>query len=455
MIWVVGLAFVAVQLLIGAWASRSVRNESDFLVAGRRIGPGLLTFSLFATWFGAETCLGSSGAVYSEGLSGARADPLGYSGCLILLGLVLAKGLYSGGYLTLADLFRCKFGPGIEHLVVLLLVPSGLVWGAAQVRAFGQILAATTDLPVVPAVWVGALVSIAYTSWGGLLGDVVTDAVQGLLVMLGLALLGYFAWKNAPSDELIRAALSPARLSFVAPSESIWQAVDRALVPVLGSLVAQELVARVLAARSVAVAQKSAYFSAGLYLLVGCVPVGLGLVGPAYVSSLADPEQLLVVLAERFLGPVLSLVFAFALLAAILSTIDSILLSTSALVSHNLLVPLIQKRAPAHLERATLWSGRLVLGAAGLFCLAVALYADGIYSLVEAASALGTAGVLVATLAALFDPRPSARGAFAALVLGGAATPLFDVAGVSTPYLGSIATAIAGYLVGRQRKKYR
>ncbi|MCS6925295.1 MAG: hypothetical protein NZ578_05270 [Candidatus Binatia bacterium] len=69
------LGYVLVQLLIGLLVSRRVTTQADYLLAGRSLGPGLATFTLFATWFGAETCIGSAGAIYAEGLSGGSADP--------------------------------------------------------------------------------------------------------------------------------------------------------------------------------------------------------------------------------------------------------------------------------------------------------------------------------------------------------------------------------------------
>jgi SSS family solute:Na+ symporter len=55
-------AYMLIQLAIGVWVSRRIHTESDYLVAGRRLGYGLTTFSIFATWFGAETVVGSADA---------------------------------------------------------------------------------------------------------------------------------------------------------------------------------------------------------------------------------------------------------------------------------------------------------------------------------------------------------------------------------------------------------
>jgi Na+/proline symporter len=85
------VADVAAQLAIGLFVSRRIRSEADHLVAGRSFGPMLATFTSFATWFGAETCAGAAGAVYQEGWRGGRADPFGYTICLLILGLVFAS----------------------------------------------------------------------------------------------------------------------------------------------------------------------------------------------------------------------------------------------------------------------------------------------------------------------------------------------------------------------------
>ena len=63
-------------MLIGVLVSRSIRTEDDYLLAGRQLGPALATFSIFATWFGAETCVGSAGAVYADGPVGHPRRPL-------------------------------------------------------------------------------------------------------------------------------------------------------------------------------------------------------------------------------------------------------------------------------------------------------------------------------------------------------------------------------------------
>src|SRR5687767_12487863 len=68
------LGYIALQLVIGVVISRRIRTEDDYLLAGRKLGPVLTTFSVFATWFGAETCVGAAAEVYGNGLHLALSD---------------------------------------------------------------------------------------------------------------------------------------------------------------------------------------------------------------------------------------------------------------------------------------------------------------------------------------------------------------------------------------------
>ncbi|MCW9029463.1 MAG: sodium:solute symporter, partial [Kangiella sp.] len=86
--------FVLVQFAVGLWASRKPKNETDFLLAGRRLNPSLAVFTIFATWFGAETCIGAASSIYENGLSGGTADPFGFSLCLLFMGFVFARPLW-------------------------------------------------------------------------------------------------------------------------------------------------------------------------------------------------------------------------------------------------------------------------------------------------------------------------------------------------------------------------
>ncbi len=434
------LIYVVAQIAIGVWLSRRMKTESDYFLGGRNVGPALLTFSLFATWFGAETCLGSSGQVYAHGISGSRADPFGFTLCLVLMGLLLAARLRAGRYVTLADYFRERYGPLVEKAAVWVMIPSSLIWAAAQLRAFGQIISATTMWPVALTIVLSAVFVIFYTYLGGLLGDIYTDFLQGFMIIMGLVVLGGVVLGDWPQVKETLAGMDPARLSFIAPGESLLERLDRWMVPILGSLVTQELISRILAARTPSIARRASYFAAGLYFLVGVIPVFLGLVGPRLLPGLIDQEQFLVHLSSGLLPRLLFILFAGALISAILSTTDSILLAISALLTHNLVFPLFRVEK----EKARVRVARVGVAAAGVTACVIAITGGGIYDLVVTASAFGTAGVLVITLAGLHSRAGGERAALGALVTGLLATLLGQyVLGLPAPFLTAVLAAAA------------
>lgn len=437
-------AYIIIQLLIGVLVSRRIKSESDYLLAGRRLGLGLGTFTIFATWFGAETCIGAAGSIYSEGLAGGAADPFGYGACLILMGAIFAVPLWRRGLTTFADLFRQRYSPSVERLVVLLIVPGSVMWAAAQIRAFGQVISASSAFEVEVAITLAAVVVIVYTIYGGLLADAITDLVQGIALIVGLVILFVIVTNSFGGLEPAAATIPRERLNpFGGPDDSILSVVEQWAIPICGSVLSQELVARVLAAHSPQVARRASLLGGGLYLAVGFIPVFLGLIGAQILPELAEPEQLLAQVAQKYLPAFLYIAFAGALVSAVLSTVDSALLAAAALTSHNLVAPLWPKLS----EAAKVRTARIGVFVFGVIAYTLALHAEGVYALVEEASAFGSAGVFTVALFALFTRFGDARAALAALItglvtwIGGA-----YVLGLPLPYLTSLAASFAVYV---------
>lgn len=437
--------YLLAQFGLCYFISKKIQSETDYLVAGRRFPLAIVSISLFATWFGAETCIGSSGAVFTEGLSGSRADPFGYSLCLILSGLLIAGRIWNKRYLTLSDFYLERYGRNVEQLAVWILSLSSLIWAAAQLRAFGQVISATTDLNMDLTLIIGFVFVVSYTLLGGLIGDMITDVIQAGVIAIGLLCLIIAVIYHTPDIGGVISSIPQDRLSLLGEEESWWARLDRWAIPVFGSLVAQEIVARIFAARSKKVAVQACYTSAAIYLGLGAIPVFLGLIGPQLLQLQGDSEQFLIELAKAHLSPLFVGVFSGALISALLATIDSILLSVGALVGHNFLIPRMKIRG----EKAKLLVSRMVVFASGLFAYILALHSTGIYELLEIASSFGTAGILVITLVGLWSSMGNSHAALAALIVGIFTTPLAEYGfDAESPFLISIAAAALAFALG-------
>lgn len=437
------IIYLAAQFAICYFVSRKINNEEDFLLAGRSCGIPLITLSLFATWFGAETCIGSSAEVYAFGLSGSRADPFGYSLCLVLSGILIAPRIWSKKFTTLADVYASRFGHKTERFAVWILSLSSLIWAAAQLRAFGQVVSSTTNLSVDFTLFLSFIFVVGYVLYGGLLGDIITDSVQAVVIFLGLGTLVYYIFKEHP-DLLSYIQNQPAeRLSIIKPNETWLQRIDRWAIPILGSLVAQEVISRMLAAKNVKVAVRSSYYAAFIYIFVGLIPVFLGLVGPQIVNfEIKDKEHFIIDLAHNYLPVIFMPVFAGALISALLATIDSILISVSGLFAHNVLVPGLKIKN----EKTKVLTARLcVIGSAAIAYI-LAYNSDSIYALLEIASSFGTSGILVITLAGLWLNKSSDLVALTTLFVGLVINPFYDyILKLDSPFVFSIITCCIVY----------
>lgn len=408
--------YVVGMIIMGAYFARRIKTEEDYFLGGRSLGPFLATFSIFATWFGAETCIGTAGAVYRNGLSSIHADPLGYTVCLLVMAIFFAKVLWNKQITTIPDLFRMRFSPSAEKFAAILLIPSSVIWAGAQVRALGQIIHSTSTVGPEYAVGVAALVVIIYTMCGGLLADAYADLIQGIAIILGLFfLLGAVVYDVGgiskaisliPTHKLSMRGGDFSDLSLLGQLE-LW------LVPIFGSVMSQELVSRVSASRSSKVAVHSAYRAAFIYFIVGSVPVLIGLLGYNYFPNLTDSETLMPVLARTHLNYFFYVVFIGALVSAILSTVDTTLLATSALFSHNLVRPLF----PEMSDRKKVLSARLGTLFAGIIAYIIAFSSDSITGLVETASSLGGPTIFVLVMISLWEKQGDYRNALTAMTV--------------------------------------
>jgi Na+/proline symporter len=308
------------------------------------------------------------------------------------------------------------------------------------------VVSASSDLDVTVAITLAASFVIVYTVVGGLLADVITDFVQGVAVIVGLIVLLVAIADASGGLPALAQTIEPARLApFSTAAATPLEILEAWAVPVCGSLLAVEMLSRILGCRSATTARNATLVGAALYVAVGSIPVVIGLAGPKLLPNLEEPEQLVALLAQEHLSTFLYVLFAGALISAILSTVDSCLLAAAALVSHNLILPL----RPTTSERGKIWSARLGVIAFGAIAYWIALHAGGIYELVATASAFGSAGIFVVGLFGLFSRFGGAASAYAGLAAG----VLVWAAGEywlewSTPYLAAIAAAFVAYVVG-------
>lgn len=447
------MAYVAAQIALAAWAGRGARSDADYLVAGRSLGPFAVGMSLFATWFASESLIATSSEVARQGLAGARAEPFAYAVGILAIAAFFAYRLRSGGFITLADFLRDRFGPGTESLAAAVIALSATTWSAAQLFAFASIISSASGLAFAPALIGATLLVMTYTLFGGLAGDVITDIVQGLVIIAAIFVLFVLMTDAAGGLPAMWAATPPTVWSFTAPGESWAERAELWLIPIIGTMVSQEALARTLGARSPEVARRGALLGAAIYLAVGLIPVSFGLFGPQLGLPLAEGEAYLPSLAAALFPGWLMIIFTGALVSAILSSVDSALLAVSAVVTESGYKRLNPNASPLALLRAARTS---TVGAAALAAW-LALQGESLRNLVLDAGAIA-AVLAVPIIAGLAGWRAGPRAATGAICVQIAVLGVLDYGfGIPGAFLWMLASGVLTFaaLAAWERRKPR
>nr|WP_285711210.1 hypothetical protein [Erythrobacter sp. COR-2] len=423
-------------MALAVWVGRGARSDTDYLVAGRSLSAGAVGMSIFATWFAAESLIATSSEVAAQGLAGARAEPLAYAAGLVAVALFFAHRLRSGGFITLADFLRDRFGGATEGLAAAVIALSATTWSAAQLFAFAAIIDTASGIGFVPALLGATLLVMTYTLFGGLAGDVITDILQGIVILVAIAILFALMTVAAGGPAAMWAALPPAALSPAAPPGESWaDTAELWLIPIIGTMVSQEAISRTLAARTPEAARTGALLGAGVYLAAGLVPVAFGLFAPQLSLPLGEGEAFLPSLAKALFPGWLLIVFTGALVSAILSSVDSALLAASAVITESG----YRRLNPAASDRQLLRAARTATVAAAALAAGLALTGETLRELVLDAGAIG-AVLAVPIIAGLAGSR-ARHAALAAVVVQMAALVLLDwVLGLPGAFLWMLAS---------------
>jgi SSS family solute:Na+ symporter len=222
-----------------------------------------------------------------------------------------------------------------------------------------------------------------------------------------------------------------------------WALLEEWAIPICGSVVATELVGRVIATRTPNVARRSAWMAGVMYIGIGVIPLLIGVLGQRIVPSLGQPEQVIPAVAQALLPTVFFAIFAGGLVAAILSTVDSTLLVSSGLMSHNLIVPIFRITD----ERRKVLIARAGVFAFGTIAYIQAIRAEGVFELVEEASAFGSAGILITVCFGLFTKLGGPVAALLTLLTGVTSYVVATAADYEYPYLLSLGSSLLTFVV--------
>ena len=424
------LGFVILYLLlsmgIGLAAARRVHTTKDFAVAGRSLPLPVVTATVFATWFGAETVFGISATFVKEGLHGVVADPFGSSLCLILAGLFFARRLYRLNLLTIGDYYRLRYNRTVEVLCTLCIVASYLGWVAAQIKALGLVFNVVTDGVVTQPLGmvIGAAIVLTYTTFGGMFSVAILDFVQITMIMGGMLYIGSVISGLAGGvGAVLSHAAAAGKLDFFPAADfNVWiPFIGAWMTMMLGSIPQQDVFQRITSAKDEQTAVRGSVLGGTLYFLFAFVPMFLAysatLVDPQMFGALLhkDPQLVLPMLILQHTPVFAQIIFFGAVLSAIMSCSSATLLAPSVAFSENI----IKEIFPQMSDRTLLRTMRMVLVCFAGVVLVFALNSQAsIFKMVENTYKVTLVTAFVPLSAGLFWSRATTQGALCAFVGG-------------------------------------
>ena len=448
------VVILLVRLGIGYWASKKVETTNDYVLAGRRLPIWMAAPSIMATWFAAETLMGSSSEAYKYGLQGVIFDPFGATMCLFLSALLIVRLARRAQYVTIMDFFQQRYGTTMSVVGSIAQIIGYFGWTAAQIVAGGAILQALLgwDLSV-GMVLVAGVVTI-YTMAGGLWADTALDFMQMFLTMGGLLIIfGGILWAVGGLDSFIgMAGAQYTDYPFaMGPTEAegylgygghmgwfyyaaAWMAIG------FGSIPAQDYLQRTCAAKNENVAVKSTYIAAFLYITFGVLSPFIGMAAhavPAIGGELeADTSQfVLILMAMEYLPPVLTALFVAALASALMSTSDSSMLAGATMFTENI----VKVFKPDLSDKTQLLLTRLALVVSGVLSLAIALWAETIYELAVLANTCILVGMVAPYVIGMYWRKANHIGALTSFFSGAVSWVALSLFYYHAPEFGTFA----------------
>lgn len=427
------LLYVALITATGLAIGRRVAGTSDFFVAGRALGPGLLLATLLAANIGAGSTVHAAGLGYRDGIAAWWWVGSAGVGTLVLalwIGPKIWRAAKAHSLLTLGDYLEHRYGPAVRATTAALLWLGTLAILAAQLIAMGWILEVVAGVPRWLGAAAGGVVMTVYFVAGGLMSSAWVNLVQLGVLLAGFAVAVPLAAAGAGGVEavLADARLRPGHLDFISSGGSGWTYLAL-LAPAF--IVSPGILQKIFGARDERAVRLGVGACALALMLFACLPVALGIVARSVSPGLKNPETALPAILVDGVPAWVGLLGLAAVLSAEISSADAILFMLATSLSRDLYKRFGNPRATdRQVLRVARWAA--AAGGAAAVLLAVAL-PDLATALTIFYSLLGVS-LFVPVVAGLCSRRPGSAEALVAAGAGVAGLLAAQAAGDRGPW---------------------
>ena len=444
------LACMVIGLVV---ARRALVSNDDYWVGGRNIGVSMNALAIMAALASGGSIVGVMGLAYSKGIPFALSL---FSGAVIgfpLASVLIAKPLRNFGKYTITDFLAFRFPhPIIRIGVPLVIVFTFTIYIIAQLKAAGITAEGLLGLPYHQGVVLFTIVFIIYVSFGGMLAVTWTDMFQGALMIVIIIGTAFYLTINNDLNNLplIEATnQSPGLGSF--EQQSLTSYIGSFVIWAAAISVVPHIVMRVYSSKD----SYSAKLSLNVAILLYSVMILSSLfvivpMGKILFPDLNDADMVFLRVVETSFPPMVRGLAVAAVIAAVMSTTDALLLACSSAVAHDILgyfLPDLEEGVNNRIRVYSTWS-------IGLLAMAFAFDPPALIT-VFYSSAIGIlcAGLFVPTVAGIWWKDANTTSGICAFLFG-IVTYIFVQFLPGTPALSAILFALpaslGGLIVGNQ-----
>jgi SSS family solute:Na+ symporter len=390
-------------------ASRRKTSSSkvDFLLAGRKLTVPLFVATLVATWYG--NILGVGEFVYNYGIVAWVCFGIVYYIAAILYALLVAGKIRKSGTFTIPEKMTRKYGEKtgvISSLIVLIItIP------AAYVLMLGILLQLFTGWNLTLSIIVGTVVSLVYIYHGGFKSDVLTNAVQFLIMYAGFGALLVFT---------VLQFGSPVEMFSQLPAEHVkvfggfsWTYILAWFFIAFQTFVDPSFYQRCLAAETPQTAKKGILISVAFWLLFDIMTLITGLYAKVYFANI-EAVMAYPALGESVLPVVWKGLFITALLSTVMSTLDSYAFLSAATIGNDILKKVFKSRKTTDLTKA----GLIITG---IFSVLLALILPSPIEIVFRTASVAVPGLILPLIIAYNSKLELRKGFVPVIMLGSSA----------------------------------
>ena len=404
-------------IYIGSRSFRIVKGINGFFVADRKAPFLFVVGSLFATIIGGSSTIGMAGLGYRQGLVGSWWLLVGAVG-LLFLSLFLAEKVRGYSLYTLPEILEVQYGAETKLIASCLIVIAWTGIIAGQIVAAGKILETLLKAPPSLLMIITAVVFITYTLLGGQHSVVRTDTIQSLIIIIAILVAIPLCLGKVGGILSMKQALGGDYFSFPVSSHFTWKTLATYLFLVGSSyLVGPDIYSRLFCAKDEKIA-KGATMTVALTLVPFAFIIAIIGMSARVLFPQISPEASFPTIINHLFPVGLNGLVIAALLSAMMSSADTCLLTTSTILSVDIIKPLLR---PGISEKKLLFISRFLIVVIGILSLLVALRLKGVISSLLLGYTVYTSGLVFPILLGFYRHKLKLNrgGAILAMVAGG------------------------------------